>query len=200
MDVKLIMFKSNGQRKDFPITGQKVIFGRAEDCDLRVPLLSVSRHHCQMTLTDEDIKVEDMGSSNGTYVNNERVTEQTVVSAGDRLVIGPIMFTVQIDGQPDEIQPVKTKGQKMAEEGMGAEEVVDLDAEVVAQGAAEDPLTALADAEIQLDPEPEVDQEPQADKSEDTDAAPAVVPEIDVADPISALEALASESDEEEKE
>jgi predicted component of type VI protein secretion system len=154
MDVKLVMFKSDGQRKDFPVSGETTVIGRGEDCDLRIPLLSVSRRHTQLNIEDDDLLCRDLGSSNGTYVNNQRVTE-TQLSAGDRLAVGPVIFTVQIDGEPEQIKPVKTRGQKMAESSSPAagqdadqdDEVVDLesgDAFVGAEGDEDiDPIAAL---------------------------------------------------------
>lgn len=147
MDVNLVMFKTNGQRKDFPITAPVTVLGRGENCDLRVPLVSVSRRHCEITTSGRQIKAKDLASSNGTYVNNKRITE-VELSAGDRLVIGPVVFTVQIDGQPEEIKPVKTKGEKEAEQA----EVVDLQAAQDEQTASQaleptteeiDPIAAL---------------------------------------------------------
>lgn len=126
MDVKLIMFKSDGQRKDFPIINPTTVIGRGENCDLRVPLLNVSRRHCELSLTGDVVKIKDMASSNGTFVNNKRVNE-TILNPGDRLVVGPVVFTLQINGQPEDIKPVKTKGAK------GEDEVVDLEADVIAQ-------------------------------------------------------------------
>lgn len=52
--------------------------------------------------------LQDLGSSNGTYVNNKRVAELQL-QPGDHVVVGPVVFTVQIDGQPAEIKPVKTR-------------------------------------------------------------------------------------------
>ena len=168
MDVKLVMFKSDGQRKEFPISSPTVTLGRSEDCGLQIPLLSVSRRHCELSIAGQELKVKDPGSSNGTYVNNERISEEVILKAGDHLVIGPIAFTIQIDGQPEEITQIKTKGQKMAEEGLLGEEVgVDLDAE---------PISHQADAG-------EVDIAPET---------------TDDSDPISALEALAAESTDDE--
>jgi len=114
MDVRLVMFRANGQRKDFPIINDAAVIGRADTCELRIPLLSVSRRHCELTIAGDKLKVRDLASSNGTYVNNQRVGEEDL-HAGDRLVIGPIVFTIQIDGRPEEIHPVKTKAQKLAE-------------------------------------------------------------------------------------
>jgi pSer/pThr/pTyr-binding forkhead associated (FHA) protein len=168
MDVKLVMFKADGQRKDFPIINPTTIIGRGENCDLRIPLLSVSRRHCELHISSGAVKVKDVSSSNGTYVNNKRINE-AAVAPGDRLAVGPIVFTVQIDGQPEEIRPVKTKGQKIAE---GKEEVVELEADVVAQPGA----SALE--EITVLPEEEEEEE------------------IDV---ISALELMAQENPDKKK-
>ncbi len=177
MDVKLVMFRANGQRKDFPIINPTTVIGRAENCDLQVPLLSVSRKQCKLTISGDAVKVQDMGSSNGTYVNNRRINAVDV-AAGDRLVIGPIVFTLQIDGRPEEIQPIKTRGQILAEQGQSfPDEMIDLDADVLATPGA----SVLEDS--------------------DTQVAEAFPGEID---PIAALEALASgpeaEQPEEEEE
>ena len=150
MEAKLVIFKPNGQRKDFPLVNATTVIGRGENCDLRVPLLSVSRRHCELIVAGESLKVKDLASSNGSYVNNKRVNE-TRLKPGDRLVVGPIVFTVQINGQPSDIHPVKTKGQVMAEEGEGAPDILNL-GEIISQpgssagesgGEDFDPIAAL---------------------------------------------------------
>ncbi len=108
MEVLFVMFKDNGDRKDFSVRNQSTIVGRQEDCDIRIPLPEVSRQHAEITITRQGVLVKDLGSSNGTYVNNRRV-KQKQLEPGDHLVIGPVVFTVQIDGSPLEIRPVKTK-------------------------------------------------------------------------------------------
>jgi len=83
------------------------VVGRREDCDLRIPLSDVSRKHCRLILEGETIKIEDLGSSNGTYRNGERV-QQTELVAGDTLQIGPVIFCLQVDGYPadEDLQPI----------------------------------------------------------------------------------------------
>lgn len=177
MDAKLVMFKSNGQRKEFPLISARTIIGRGENCDLRIPLVSVSRHHCELTV-GKQVAVKDLGSSNGTFVNNQRVNEATL-KAGDRLAVGPIVFTAQIDGVPDVIRPVKTRGQLLAEEGSPeAEEIIELEDDVIAQPGA----SALEGADVAA-------SDDAADGDDDV---------VDL-DPISALEALAGDEDEEDK-
>ena len=114
MVVKLVMFLPDGRRKDLPVNHDPMVIGRGDKCGLRIPLLSVSRKHCELKVADENtLRIKDLGSSNGTFVNNKRITEAQL-AAGDRLAVGPIVFTIQINGMPEEIQPVTTRGEKLA--------------------------------------------------------------------------------------
>jgi pSer/pThr/pTyr-binding forkhead associated (FHA) protein len=108
MDVNLVMFKENGHRKDFPLKGKSAVVGRREDCDLRIPLPAISRRHCKFLKSDSGLELKDLASSNGTFVNNQRVQE-TILKAGDRVVVGPVVFVVQIDGDPEDPKPVRTR-------------------------------------------------------------------------------------------
>ena len=108
MDVKLIMFTEKGERKDFPLLSSGLLIGRHEQCALRIPLPDVSRRHAEVSVAKGSLMVKDLGSANGTFVNNKRVTELKL-NPGDHVVVGPVVFTVQIDGEPKEITPVKTK-------------------------------------------------------------------------------------------
>jgi len=103
MRVILVMFKDS-ERRDFPLEKEQIILGRRQDCDLRVPTKDVSRQHCAITLQKGRVTVKDLGSSNGTFVNETRVAE-TRLKAGDRLRVGPVTFLVQIDGQPANLKP-----------------------------------------------------------------------------------------------
>jgi len=107
MDVALVMFKVDGSRHDFPIEKDRILIGRTISCDLRIPLSSVSRQHCELRREEGAVKLRDLGSSNGTFLNHHRVQEATLC-AGDQVVIGPVVFTVVIDGEPAEVQPVKS--------------------------------------------------------------------------------------------
>ncbi len=106
MQVVLVMFRADGARRSFTLNRDITVIGRREDCDLRIPLTEISRKHCRVIRDERGLRVEDLGSSNGTYHNGGRVQEAEV-QAGDHLQIGPVVFTVQIDGVPadDAIQP-----------------------------------------------------------------------------------------------
>jgi pSer/pThr/pTyr-binding forkhead associated (FHA) protein len=65
-------------------------------------LISVSRKHCQLNREGEELKIRDLESTNGTFLNGKRINE-AVVKAGDSIRIGPLTFVVQIDGQPQKV-------------------------------------------------------------------------------------------------
>jgi pSer/pThr/pTyr-binding forkhead associated (FHA) protein len=107
MEVSLVMFKADGQRKEFPLHKSVVTLGRKHTCDLRIPIPSVSREHCRLEVDDEAVVIRDLGSSNGTAVNDEPIQEARL-SPGDKITIGPVHFVVTVDGEPADIHPVKT--------------------------------------------------------------------------------------------
>jgi len=102
MDVNLVLLKKNGDRKSFPLPSSVTVIGRRHDCDLRIPLASVSKRHCQLHYDNGMLKVRDLGSRNGTLVNGKAV-EEAVVKAGDFIKVGPLKFVLQINGEPAKI-------------------------------------------------------------------------------------------------
>ena len=165
MGVVMVMFRPDGQRRSFSVTRDMTVIGRREDCDLRIPLGDVSRKHCRLIVDGETIKVEDLGSSNGTYRNGERV-QQTELTAGDTIQIGPVVFVLQVDGFPadEDLTPITAQsaaaatrnGQPAAvAEGEEEAEVLDLESEEATADSAAgsvapgefDPMEALESAE-----------------------------------------------------
>ncbi|HTV47429.1 MAG TPA: FHA domain-containing protein [Phycisphaerae bacterium] len=108
MELTFVMFKEDGKRRDFQLKKQVTIIGRGNDCDLQIPLLNISRKHCQIKVQGNTVMVEDLGSSNGTYHNNQRVDEPESLDPGDYVRIGPVTFTVVIDGEPKQIKPIRS--------------------------------------------------------------------------------------------
>src|SRR2546423_8247916 len=107
MQAVLVMFRADGERRSFSMARDMTVIGRREDCDLRIPLGEVSRKHCRILRDGDSLKLEDLGSSNGTFLNGQRVQE-ALLSPGDTIQVGPVVFVLQIDGQPsdDELRPV----------------------------------------------------------------------------------------------
>ena len=107
MQAVLVMFRADGERRSFSIARDMTVIGRREDCDLRIPLGDVSRKHCRIVRDGDMLKLEDLGSSNGTFLNAHRVQE-ALLSPGDSIQVGPVVFVLQVDGEPDddELSPV----------------------------------------------------------------------------------------------
>jgi pSer/pThr/pTyr-binding forkhead associated (FHA) protein len=102
MKVNLVLLKVGGNNKAFSLPSTVTIVGRRQDCDLCVPLMVISRRHCALNMDDNELSIRDLGSSNGTFVNGERIDEVDL-SPGDKVSIGPLNFVVQIDGVPADI-------------------------------------------------------------------------------------------------
>ena len=171
MNVALVMFKADGTRRDFPLTKDQIVVGRKANCDLRIPLTSVSRQHCEITVDEDTIRVRDLGSSNGTFHNSIRVQEAKL-SAGDEVVIGPVVFTVVVDGQPEDIKPVRTIVNGELEDSSPSPRMPD------------EPTSLSADDSLTMP----TDVEPEAS-----------TPTVDLDDdPIAALEALAEADDDDD--
>jgi len=69
--------------------------GRAPRADFVVDAALVSRLHCRLTAADDSVDVTDLDSTNGTYINDERV-KSGCIKSGDRLRIGRVEFTVDL--------------------------------------------------------------------------------------------------------
>lgn len=68
--------------------GQRpVVIGRSSACDVQVDQESVSRNHCQISFNGNTYCIRDMGSTNGTYVNDDLVEEVSLVD-GDQVKVG----------------------------------------------------------------------------------------------------------------
>ncbi|HEX6215470.1 MAG TPA: FHA domain-containing protein [Vicinamibacterales bacterium] len=76
------------------LPGTLKTMGRAPRADFVVDAALVSRVHCRFVLNDRgELELEDLGSTNGTFVNGKKITRATL-SDGDKLTIGRVLFLV----------------------------------------------------------------------------------------------------------
>lgn len=104
MEVALVRVTADGETQRVVLGKDRTVIGRQEGCQLRIPVAGVSRAHCEIRVEGGSIVVKDLGSSNGTFVNQERVTEQPL-APGDLLSLGGQVFLVQVNGEPDDFDP-----------------------------------------------------------------------------------------------
>jgi pSer/pThr/pTyr-binding forkhead associated (FHA) protein len=82
------------QGGEFPLgEGQEIVIGRSSELDMVLVEEMVSRKHARIALTDGVINIEDLGSTNGTFVNGEKV-DQGTLKEGDRVLIGTNILKV----------------------------------------------------------------------------------------------------------
>lgn len=77
-------------------TTPEVIIGRSENCEFPIPDETVSARHARLSYHQNQWWVEDMGSTNGTFLNDERVRVPTVIISGDELRCGQVSLVLSI--------------------------------------------------------------------------------------------------------
>jgi pSer/pThr/pTyr-binding forkhead associated (FHA) protein len=102
----------------------RCIIGRAEDCDIQLPSshghVDVSRHHCMLEIGPSSVRVRDLGSRNGTFVNGEMIGQRpknqpleeanlsefasVELKDGDELRVGHIATFLVSIGVPAEVE------------------------------------------------------------------------------------------------
>src|SRR6187551_42011 len=93
-ELKVIGGKHAGQT--IPLNRRKFLIGREQDCQLRPNSDLVSRHHCVFTVDDFTVRLRDLGSTNGTFVNGERIQGQVMLKPGDNVLVGKLSFEIVV--------------------------------------------------------------------------------------------------------
>lgn len=84
---------------DHELPDGKTVVGRGTDCDIRLLSSSVSRKHGMLEVQDNELTFSDLGSSNGSFVNDQPVKAPVRLHPGDSLLMGDFRFTVTHDDQ-----------------------------------------------------------------------------------------------------
>ncbi len=98
MEVKLVVQNGKQAGTQIPVKGDKLLIGRGQECNIRPQSSLVSRKHCLILLGEQSATVEDCGSTNGTFLNDRRITERCELHDDDRLRVGMLDFQVHLSG------------------------------------------------------------------------------------------------------
>jgi len=74
--------------KAFPLEGTEIIIGRDPACTICINDAQVSRRHARLTLSGTGYILQDLGSTNGTFVNGQRLTGEHPLAAGELVALG----------------------------------------------------------------------------------------------------------------
>jgi predicted component of type VI protein secretion system len=108
--VELKVLEGRQQGKTIPLNVRQFLIGREQDCHLRPNSDLVSRHHCVFTVDDFTVRLRDLGSTNGTFVNGERIQGQVVLKPGDHVAVGKLSFEVVVRKEAPVAAPVAARG------------------------------------------------------------------------------------------
>ncbi len=94
----LIVRRGPSEGTSFVLDVDRTTIGRADDADMVLDDVTVSRRHAELLRTPEGWRLRDVGSLNGTYVNRERIDE-TTLAGGDEVQIGKYRFVFLVGGR-----------------------------------------------------------------------------------------------------
>ena len=95
--LKLIIEDDEGRKTVVPFVREEITIGRQEGNTIRLTERNVSRRHARLMRQNGHVVVEDLGSSNGTRINGERISGQSPVKDGDLIQIGDYDLALQSD-------------------------------------------------------------------------------------------------------
>jgi len=96
---KLVVLSAGMTGRTQELKAEKTTVGRVEDNTFQITEPSVSSHHCEVLLRGSDVVIRDLNSTNGTYINGEKVTER-VMKPGQILRLGQVEIRLETDAPP----------------------------------------------------------------------------------------------------
>jgi pSer/pThr/pTyr-binding forkhead associated (FHA) protein len=86
------------EQKTYPLDKSRMVVGREPKCEIHIDNLGISREHCAFSQRGEAFLVQDLNSSNGTYVNGKKITEH-FLNHDDEIIIGKYMLKFKNEAQ-----------------------------------------------------------------------------------------------------
>lgn len=86
-----------GDGRNYPLSIGSTVIGRGDQADLRLPDVGISRRHARLDFDGAQVVLTDLGSTNGSMVNGQRVSA-VALNPGDMIQIGTTTLTFRLDG------------------------------------------------------------------------------------------------------
>lgn len=94
---KLVVLSAGLNGRTHELNVDKTTIGRVDDNTFQIADPSVSSHHCEVLLRGSDVVIKDLNSTNGSFINNEKISE-SVLKPGQTLRLGQIELQLLTDG------------------------------------------------------------------------------------------------------
>jgi pSer/pThr/pTyr-binding forkhead associated (FHA) protein len=91
---KLVILTQSLAGRSHELTADRTTVGRIEDNAFQIAEQSISSHHCEVLLRGGDVVIKDLDSTNGTFINDEKITEG-VLKPGQTLRLGQVELRIE---------------------------------------------------------------------------------------------------------
>lgn len=96
---RLVLLSEGFAGRTYDLKTETTTVGRVSDNAFEIPEASVSSHHAEIVLKDNDVIIRDLGSTNGTFINGEKITEATL-KPGQILRFGTVELKIDTGDTP----------------------------------------------------------------------------------------------------
>src|SRR5476651_541053 len=96
---KLVIQNQGMTGRAHELSVDRTTIGRVEDNTFQIADPSVSSHHCEVHLRGSDIVIRDLNSTNGSFIGNDKITEQ-ILKPGQVLRLGQVELKLEAEGAP----------------------------------------------------------------------------------------------------
>ena len=98
---------------EYELEGERWVLGRSPECDVVLDVAAISRRHIILTDEVDGFFVQDLGSRNGTYINNQRVVDRARIRHGDQMLICDVLFEFNNPPQADQLSGADPDGSSL---------------------------------------------------------------------------------------
>jgi hypothetical protein len=96
---KLVILNQGMTGRAHELNVDRTTIGRVEDNTFQIADPSVSSHHCEALLRENEVLIRDLNSTNGSYINGEKIAE-SILKPGQTLRLGQVELHLEVPGMP----------------------------------------------------------------------------------------------------
>src|SRR5436190_16701297 len=111
-ETKLTIIRPDGPTESRSFLPGAYVIGRSPESDIHIETPLISRAHARLTIKDRECVIEDLGSSNGTFVGGEKISAVTILRLGSQVMLGPVTVEITRDAAP--VAPVSLEARREA--------------------------------------------------------------------------------------
>ena len=120
---KLVVLSEGLTGRSHELKLEKTTVGRVEDNTFQIAEASVSSHHCEIIQRGTDVYIRDLNSTNGTFVNGQQISTETLVKPGTVFRLGMVEVRLESDKAATPPPPKKMPDQTVAMKGVNLKDL-----------------------------------------------------------------------------